>query len=196
MCVCVCVYTYTQRHIYLLLNLVATNLNSCMWNLESNSMTSNQTWDPCIVIMVSLPLDQQGNFIVSSVSDLVSNMNQRTIPLFGKLFKDGQNWTLDLSKAAQTQNCYNSIAFLQYPESGHFLLSDIFSSFDVFHRYRVCVTTRVYLICSMYKWLEDFQSSSLKALSLGLRCNFHPSSHVVTEGVSPEILVEHWGLPR
>ena len=52
----------------------------------------------------------------------------------------------------------------------------------------------MHLICSMHDWLEDFQSSSLVALSLDIKCNFHLSSNVVTKGVCPETPVEHRGL--
>ena len=59
---------------------------------------------------------------------------------------------------------------------GIFLSCDLLSSFDVFHKYRVCVINRVYLICSVLNLFDRFPILSLKGLSLGLRCNFHVSS--------------------
>ena len=101
-------------------------------------------------------------FLVSSVSVLVPTWGRGQLPLFGKLSKDGVNWTLDLRKA-ETHKSHNSGGFLQLPEPGHFLSFGLFSSFDVFNRYRFCVINHMYLICSMPNWLEIFQSSSLMA---------------------------------
>ena len=49
-------------------------------------------------------------------------------------------------------------------------------TFYIFHRHRVCLVDHVGLICSLYSWWEDFESSSLATLPLGFNCGFISTS--------------------
>ena len=44
--------------------------------------------------------------------------------------------------------------------------------FYIFHRCRVSLVDRVNFICILYRWWEDFESSSLVTLLLGFNCGF------------------------
>ena len=63
--------------------------------------------------------------------------------------------------------------------------------FYIFHRHRVCLADRVYLICSLYSCWECFAFSSLATLPLGFSCDFISTS---TCGFAPEATLEDLGL--
>ena len=57
-----------------------------------------------------------------------------------------------------------------------FLLWELSVSFYIFHRHRVCLADPVDLMCSFFNLWEGLGSSSLTTLSLGLNCDFIPTS--------------------
>ena len=63
--------------------------------------------------------------------------------------------------------------------------------FYIFHRHRVCLVDRVYLICSLYSCWEGFGSSCLATLPLGFNCDFISTS---TCWFAPEAALEDLGL--
>ena len=49
-------------------------------------------------------------------------------------------------------------------------------SLYILHRHRVCLDDHVDLICSLYRWGQDFGSSSLATQLLGFNCGFISTS--------------------
>ena len=68
--------------------------------------------------------------------------------------------------AAQTLLWSYSCAFLPprstLSELVHFVLWELSLSFNIFHRYRICLIDRVDLICSLYSWSGRFWVLFLK----------------------------------
>ena len=77
-------------------------------------------------------------------------------------------------RAAQILTWSYSCVFL--PSMSSVLLWEISVTLCIFHRHRVCLVDHVDLICSLYRWWEGFESSSLTTLSLGFNCSFIPTS--------------------
>ena len=69
-------------------------------------------------------------------------------------------------------------------------------TFYIFHKNRVCLVDHVHLICSLYSWWKDFESSSLATLPLGFNYGFiSTSTWGVSLGFAPEASLEDMGLP-
>ena len=76
----------------------------------------------------------------------------------------------------------------QLPKLAHFHLWEHSLSIQIFHRCRVYLADRGDLICTLYSWWKDFQSSSLVAPSLGFSFGFIPTS-----ACGPPTGVWSWG---
>ena len=57
-----------------------------------------------------------------------------------------------------------------------FLLWELSITFYIFHRPRVCLVDHTDLICRLYSWWQDLESSSLATLPLGFNCGFISTS--------------------
>ena len=71
-----------------------------------------------------------------------------------------------------------------------FFLWELSMAFYIFHRYRVCLVAHVDLICSLYNWWEDFESSSLAILPLSFNCGF-----ISPSACGSSTRVCSWGYP-
>ena len=68
-----------------------------------------------------------------------------------------------------------------------FLLWELSITFYIFHRPRVCLVDHTDLICRLYSWWQDLESSSLATLPLGFNCGFISTSTCGSStGFAPE----------
>ena len=70
------------------------------------------------------------------------------------------------------------------------LLWELWMTFYIFQRHRVCLVDHVHFICSLYSWWEGFGSSSLVTLPLGYTCGF-----IFTSAFGSSTGVCSWGCP-
>ena len=87
---------------------------------------------------------------------------------------------------------------LQCPQPSellHFLLWELSMTSHIFHRHRVWLVEHVDLICSLYSWWEDFESSSFAILPWVSIVVLFPLLHVGRAlGIAPEAALEDLGL--